>query len=63
MPRLYKAARVTTRSGAIWRHCDVCDDLAALAPGDRVCPACVAVVPVSVVPFLHGMGARDRGRL
>jgi len=62
MPRLYNAARVTTRAGAIWRHCHACDELAALAPGDRVCPACLVRVPVGMAPVLHGIGARDRVR-
>lgn len=60
MPRLYSAARITTREGAVWRHCSGCGELSALAPGDRVCPPCVSASPVELP--LHRLGARDRSR-
>ena len=37
---LAACVRVTTKRGAVWRHCAGCDALAALAPDETHCPDC-----------------------
>ena len=46
MPKVSDAARVTTRSGAIWRECTGCGVLAATTPADPACPACTSDAPL-----------------
>ncbi len=44
MPRLSETARLTTRDGAVWRPCAICDTFSPLPPGHEVCPACAEVI-------------------
>jgi hypothetical protein len=43
MPTVVNAARVTTKDGAVWRHCDGCGLLVALPPEIFFCPACTPI--------------------
>ena len=45
MPMLVKLARVSTRRAEVWRHCEVCDELAAMPPFAFVCDTCSDVTP------------------
>lgn len=54
MPKVSDAARVTTRSGAIWRECTGCGVLAATTPADPACPACTSA-PAADVRALAGL--------
>lgn len=40
MPMLMTSARVTTLRSEVWRHCETCDDLAAMAPHATTCDVC-----------------------
>ena len=40
MPMLVNLARVTTRRTEVWRHCEDCDELAAMAPNAFTCDVC-----------------------
>ena len=31
------------RRGEVWRHCEICDDLAAMPPYATICDACATV--------------------
>ncbi|MEH1130033.1 hypothetical protein [Micromonospora sp. CPCC 206061] len=44
MPTVVHLVRVTTRRGEVWRHCEICDDLAAMPPHVTICDACTPVV-------------------
>jgi hypothetical protein len=44
VPTVVHLVRVTTRRGEVWRHCEVCDDLAAMPPHVTICDACAPVV-------------------
>jgi hypothetical protein len=54
MPMLMRLARVTTRRSEVWRHCEICDELAAMAPYATTCDACAEVV--------HLVGRTERRR-
>jgi hypothetical protein len=54
MPKVVDAARVTTKDGAVWRHCTTCDTLAPLAPDAGHCPTCVPVPEVEPEPVDAG---------
>jgi hypothetical protein len=30
--------------GEVWRHCEICDDLAAMPPHATICDACTPVI-------------------
>jgi hypothetical protein len=54
MPMLVKLARVSTRRGEVWRHCESCDELTAMAPHQTTCDACPATDTPSYRPELAG---------
>lgn len=39
-PMVMTLARVTTLRREVWRHCETCDELAAMPPYENVCDAC-----------------------
>ncbi|MEO3923882.1 hypothetical protein ABGB07_08470 [Micromonosporaceae bacterium B7E4] len=41
-PMVMTPARVTTLRREVWRHCECCDELAAMAPHASVCDVCAA---------------------
>lgn len=43
MPTVIHIARVTTARAEVWRHCEICDDLAAMPPHVTICDACSTV--------------------
>jgi hypothetical protein len=45
MPMLVNLAPATPRRAEVWRHCETCDELVAMAPWASVCDACTAASP------------------
>jgi hypothetical protein len=43
VPTVIHIVRVSTRRGEVWRHCEICDDLAAMPPHVTICDACTTV--------------------
>jgi hypothetical protein len=45
VPTVIHILRATTRRGEVWRHCEICDDVAAMPPHVTICDACTSVAP------------------
>ncbi len=43
MPTVFDAARATTRDGAVWRTCPLCDHLTPMPPAAELCDPCTKV--------------------
>lgn len=54
LPMLLGLGLATSGRREVWRHCEVCDDLAAMAPHVSVCETCAAAPSLS-----SGMPAAD----
>jgi hypothetical protein len=66
MPKVVDAARITTRTGSVWRSCAGCGTLAPLAPSEQHCRDCSVnpnhlAVPVMSLP--RRRAPRDRREL
>ncbi|MEV4756008.1 hypothetical protein AB0J86_12970 [Micromonospora sp. NPDC049559] len=56
MPMLVNLVRVSTRRNEVWRHCESCDELAAMAPYQVICSACSSIDVPPYRPELTGRG-------
>jgi hypothetical protein len=43
VPTVIHVVRVSTSRGEVWRHCEICDELAAMPPHVFICDACTTV--------------------
>jgi hypothetical protein len=57
VPTVIHLVRLTTGRGEVWRHCEICDDLAAMPPHVTICDACTTVAaPAYGLRLVDGEG-------
>ncbi|MEJ3748464.1 hypothetical protein WEI85_34920 [Actinomycetes bacterium KLBMP 9797] len=62
MPTVVDAALFPRGRGEQWRHCEICDELAAMAPQATLCDACAEVVtPMAGLRLVHEVDHAGRG--